>query len=155
MRTSNNVGMAVFIVEDDAGEYRMIERAIRETLPSPSVGAIAFKHFTDGVDLMEFLLDADSGPRAQANPILVITDLNMPRMNGLELLEAIRTSADWSHLPVVLMTGYVTPEIALRAHRLGVNSIVAKSLDWHRFRADVGALMRYWCEVAELPSGRL
>lgn len=105
---------------------------------------------TDGVAAMDFLRRRGEFADAQ-RPDLIITDLNMPRMNGFEMLEEIRGDADLKAIPVVVMSGSALEENVLRAYGLQANCYVTKPSDLDGMVAAVRCIGTFWMQFAKLP----
>ena len=113
-------GKTVLLVEDDPDDVFAIKRALRKI---PAIGTV--QHCQDGheaiLHLSRALVD-----KSAARPDLVLTDLNMPRKDGLEVLSWIRTQRPLQGIPVVILTTSEKPEDLQRAKRLGVRQYVIK-----------------------------
>jgi len=114
MTTGSGAATRILLVEDNPGDVRLVEEAVLELRPEVQLTVA-----TNGQQALD-LLKAGTGPL----PDLVLTDLQMPGMNGLELVETVRSH--FSKVPVILMTAYGNEEIALQAIRRGAASYVPK-----------------------------
>jgi len=106
---------------------------------------------TDGEECLDFL--HHRGKYAQSElpkPSLLLLDINMPRMNGLEVLEHIRSDKDLRRLPVVVLTTSKAEEDKMRSYDLGVNAYIVKPVDFDKFVEAVKAINLFW-ELVELP----
>ena len=135
----------VLLVEDDAGDILMTQEALA-ALAHPSDVHIA----RDGVEALAFLHAAAARPESQL-PDLVLLDLNLPRMDGREVLAEIRGDASLTHLPVVVLTTSSNEEDVARSYRLHANAYVTKPVDYASFVGAVAAIERFFTEVAQLP----
>jgi len=107
----------------------------------------------DGEECMEFL--RKEGRHAGApTPDLLLLDLNMPRMDGREVLAAIAKDAALAHLPVIVLSTSTLNADILDAYRLAANSYVVKPIDFNHFVTSVAAIVDYWFAVAVLPDQR-
>jgi two-component system response regulator len=103
----------------------------------------------DGAEALELLLD---GPAPlEPLPILVLLDVNMPRVDGLEVLQRLRSHQRTAALPVVILTSSDQQEDLLRGYRLGVNSYVRKPIAFDAFLTMVGQIGLYWTLVNNVP----
>jgi two-component system response regulator len=86
-------------------------------------------------------------------PNVILLDLNMPRLNGFDFLEWLRSGASGQHrfIPVVVMSSSALEEEVARAYALGVNSYMVKPVDWQKFRERIKTLGIYWAEHVEIP----
>lgn len=134
----------VLLVEDNPADVFLMEAAL-ETSTIPVEMSVAI----DGVAALEQL-------KAQAEttslPDLVLLDLNMPRMNGFEVLAAVRSEAALAHLVVVVFTTSNAPADVKRAYALQANSYVSKPATFDEFVRLVHLLEAFWFGAAELPS---
>ena len=107
----------------------------------------------DGEEAMEFLrhtgryADAKGAPR----PGLVLLDLNLPRVDGREVLEQIKGDPALRRIPVVVLTSSLAEADVMRCYDQGANSYVTKPVDFEEFLRAVAAIGRYWLHVAEIP----
>ncbi|HMO57123.1 MAG TPA: response regulator [Roseiflexaceae bacterium] len=118
--SSNDNGQTVLIVEDDAATRRLYKFLLTN-------GGYAVLEAEDGVVALEHL--------ARQRCDLVITDMNMPRMDGMDLIRAIRR--DHSDLYVILITAFGTPDTQKQAMRIGANDYLAKPFDFEELERRV------------------
>ena len=86
-------------------------------------------------------------------PALIVLDLKMPRMNGMELLAALMADVRYRHIPVMLMTSSEQPEDIAAAYRLGVNAYVRKPLLFDDLVSTMRHVLGFWLDVNLLPTG--
>lgn len=137
--------LEILVVDDDDADALMIEEALESTETHPVVKRVA-----DGREALDYLRRV--GPFADAQrPDLILLDLNMPRMDGRETLEAIKTDEQLKAIPVVILTtSGATPDIvASYQHR--ANAYVTKPFGLDEFEATVRQIDRFYREVAVLP----
>ena len=135
--------LRVLLVDDDEDHVFLIRRAFAD-LPGT---AVTVEVAGDGEQALERLSRARFEPGGP--PQLVLLDLKMPRMGGLEVLGRIRAGEATQRLPVVVLTSSERPEDREEALRLGATWFVCKPTDGHRFRAEVQQLGERW---ARFPS---
>jgi CheY-like chemotaxis protein len=136
----------VLLVEDDPGDVLMTQEAfadhkVRNTL-----------HVVDnGVDALAFL--RKEGRYADVpTPDLVLLDLNLPRMDGREVLAAVKADERLRVIPVVVLTTSEAEEDVLRSYALHANAYVSKPVDFERFLAVVRQIDEFFVSVVRLPS---
>jgi CheY-like chemotaxis protein len=86
---------------------------------------------------------------------LVVSDLSMPGIDGFELLAQVRKNPALAATPVVIMSSSRSPRDVLRCYRLGANSYITKPMSLESFVATIGALVRYWLDIVQLPDGEV
>jgi CheY-like chemotaxis protein len=132
----------VLLVEDDADHVFLVRRALAD-LPGTEV---TVEVAGDGEQAAERLARSRFG--SGGRPQLVLLDLKMPRMDGLELLARIRADAAVADLPVVVLTSSERPEDREAALRAGATWFVCKPIDGRRFRAELQQLADRWAVPA-------
>lgn len=138
----------ILMVEDDRDDLELTQLALREAkVANPLLVA------RDGVEALE-LLFGDGAGSAPVRPVVVLLDLKLPRVDGLQVLERIRGDARTRDLPVVVLTSSDEEEDRHRSYALHVNSYVRKPVDFDRFQAAVRQLGLYWTVLNEPPPGR-
>lgn len=131
----------ILLIEDNPDDVELTRLALRETdLPMRMVVA------RDGVEAVEALLGAQA-----IHPQLVLLDLKLPKLNGLDVLSRMRADERTRHLPVVVLTSSLEDEDLARCYALGANSYVRKPVDFARFVDVVNRLGIYWLVLNELP----
>lgn len=124
----------ILVVEDDEVDRMNIERAFHKAnLTNPIFMA------KDGVEALEMLKD-----NKITNPLLILLDINMPRMNGLEFLKILRDDAQWSLTPVVIMSSSREDKDRINAYSLSVTGYVLKPLEFSEFVNTMIILGQYW-----------
>jgi len=91
----------------------------------------------------------------QVRPDLILLDLNLPRMDGRELLKLIKADAEWSAIPVIIMTSSKAEADVLQSYELCANGYIVKPVNFERLREIVDALEVFWFEVVVLPPNPL
>jgi CheY-like chemotaxis protein len=139
------------LVADDDEEDRMLARDALEE--SRLVNPIYFVN--DGVELLDFLHHrggyADMG--AAPRPGLILLDINMPRLGGLDALREIKRDPDLRRIPVVILTTSRADEDIFRSYDLGVNSFISKPVTFEGLVSVMRLLGRYWFEIVDLARG--
>ena len=106
----------------------------------------------DGVEAMEYLTSTRSyKDRKPGLPVLLILDLKMPRMDGIEVLEAIRNKAELKFLPIVMLTSSREEQDLVNSYKMGVNAYVVKPVDFNEFVEAIKQLGIFWVLINELP----
>jgi two-component system response regulator len=141
----------ILLVEDNPDDVDLTMRALKKNRIATEV--VVVRH---GAEALDFLYGegAYSGRNAEILPDLVLLDLKLPKVDGLEVLRRIRSDARTRLVPVVVLTLSNEEQDILEAYRLGVNSYVRKPVDFDRFNALLQHLGRYWLEFNEPPTRR-
>jgi CheY-like chemotaxis protein len=140
--------IVILLAEDDEDDYVLITDALKESKVANDVHWVK-----NGVELMDYLLRQGdyADPVKSPRPCLILLDLNMPKKDGREALQEIKSLAGLRHIPIVVMTTSKTEEDILRSYDLGVNSFINKPLEFGRFIDVVKTMGKYWFEIVELP----
>jgi CheY-like chemotaxis protein len=136
----------VLLVEDDPGDTLMIREAFADNKVRNTLTCV-----TDGVQALRYL--RREGEYADAlRPDLILLDLNLPRMDGREVLAEIKGDESLRAIPVVVLTTSQAEEDVLRSYQLHANAYVAKPVDFERFVAVVRQIDEFFVTVVKLPS---
>jgi CheY-like chemotaxis protein len=136
----------VLLVEDDPGDVLMTKEAFQDYKVKNQLHVV-----NDGTEAMAFLRregDHASAPR----PDLVLLDLNLPKMDGREVLQAIKSDPELASIPVVVLTTSEAEEDVLRSYTLHANAYVTKPVDFERFIEVVRQIDDFFVTVVRLPS---
>lgn len=141
----------VLLVEDSPTDARLILRALqRQGIANSPLWV------KDGVEALDYLFRTGAYMqwKDDAQPKLVILDLKLPKMDGIQVLDRIKADARTCSIPVVMMSSSVE-EVDLRAaYQRSVNSYVVKPMDFAEFSKVIGEVGSYWLDVNKLPSGQ-
>jgi chemotaxis family two-component system response regulator Rcp1 len=136
----------VLLIEDSPGDVRLTREAFREVNDSVRVWVAA-----DGVEAMAFLRpvrEHSDAPR----PDLILLDLNMPRMDGREVLAQIKGNADLKTIPTVILTTSTAATDVAVSYQLQANCFINKPVDLDTFEALVKSINDFWLMRAKLPA---
>lgn len=136
--------VTIFVVDDDDIDAMGIERALLKLkLHNTLVRAV------DGIDALEYLR-GENGKNKIARPFIMLLDLNMPRMNGLELLEAMRGDPELSESVVIVLTTSASEKDMTEAYDNNVAGYIVKSELENSFLG-VLELINFYCKIVRLP----
>jgi chemotaxis family two-component system response regulator Rcp1 len=141
----------VLLVEDSSGDVRLTREAFRDADASINVHVA-----NDGVEAMAFL--RREGIHANApRPCLILLDLNLPKMGGLEVLGHIKEDPDLQAIPVVILTTSERQADVSKAYELRANCYLNKPVQWDGFSTIIASLNRFWAPeiTAKLPARRI
>jgi CheY-like chemotaxis protein len=134
----------VLLVEDDPGDELMTREAFQNNLGNRLHVA------RDGQEALDFLYRR--GDHADAPKVdLILLDLNLPKYDGRQVLELIRSDPDLTHMPVVVLTTSSSEEDILRSYKLHANAYVTKPVDVNQFIAAVRQIDEFFLTVVRLP----
>lgn len=143
--TPDTRAIDVLLVEDDPGDVLMTREAFEDNKVANNLYVVG-----DGVTAMEFL--RKQGDYADApTPDLVLLDLNLPRMDGREVLAALKDDPELRRIPVVVLTTSEAEEDVLRSYSLHANAYVTKPVDFGRFIEVVRQIDEFFVTVVRLP----
>jgi CheY-like chemotaxis protein len=135
----------VLLVEDDPGDVLMTREAFEENKVANRLAVVS-----DGAEAMQYL--RREGEYAEApTPDLVLLDLNLPRMDGREVLAAMKSDEALRSIPVVVLTTSEAEEDVLRSYSLHANAYVTKPVDFSRFIEVVRQIDDFFVSVVRLP----
>jgi CheY-like chemotaxis protein len=136
----------ILVAEDDLGDRVLLEQAFR------TAGISADMRFTaDGEEFLAYLRREPPWEDAK-KPDLILLDLNMPRMDGREVLREIKADPEWRSVPVVVLTNSRAPEDILAAYDSGANTYVPKPSSLEELTEIIKALFEFWFKIVVLPS---
>ena len=138
---------AVLLAEDSPADAEMALDALRDAnLANPIV------HVEDGIEVMDYLLRRGRfADRPEGLPAVLLLDIKMPRMDGLEVLREVRANEALKKLPVVVLTSSREETDLAISWNLGVNAYVVKPVDSEQFFNAVKTLGRFWAVLNETP----
>jgi len=144
----NSQPITLLFADDDADDRMLVKDALAE---SRLVNDLRF--VTDGEELMDYLHRRGdfADPQDSPSPGLILLDLNMPRKDGREALEEIKSDAKLRRIPIVVLTTSKAEEDVLRSYDLGVNSFITKPVTFEGLVETMKTLSVYWFQLVELP----
>lgn len=132
----------ILLVEDDLVDAMTVKRALRDINVTNSL--VQAQH---GEAALEYLRDSQ-----QRRPCLILLDLNMPIMNGIEFLQVIKQHAEWRRIPVVVLTTSNEEEDKIASFDLSVAGYMAKPVDYQKFVDAMRTIDAYWTLSESAPS---
>lgn len=141
---TNQKPVTIVMIEDDEGHARLIERNIRRAGISNSI-----RHFTDGSSAIDFLMNGPEGPTSNG-PALVLLDLNLPDMSGIDILAKVKSEPALKRMPVVVLTTTDDKVEIQRCYDLGCNVYITKPVNYESF-ADAIRQLGLFLSVIQVP----
>lgn len=135
---------ALLLIEDAPEDVKLITTALRGIVPNEQIKVAA-----SGEEALDYLFGRGNyaGRDTRNQPALIMLDLSLPRINGLEVLRLVRSDPQTHVLPVVVVSASSQQRDIRMAAQLGANSFVRKSLDFVSFSETLTLLARYWLEL--------
>ncbi|MCD6048843.1 MAG: response regulator receiver protein [Verrucomicrobia bacterium] len=119
----------VLIAEDDEGHAILVQQTLRDAGLGNTI-----QHFKDGQAILDFLFRRGNGPHRQEDqPYVLLLDIRMPKVNGVEVLQQLKANPDLRKLPIIMLTTTDDPREVLRCHELGCSVYIQKPVDYDKF----------------------
>jgi CheY-like chemotaxis protein len=141
----------ILLAEDNEHDIELTLAALNEHNLANEVVVVR-----DGAEALDYLFHRGkfAGTHNGA-PVVVMLDLKMPKVDGLEVLHQIRADAELKHLPVVMITSSREEQDLIRSYQLGVNAYVVKPVDFQQFVSSIKQVGFFWAIINEPPPGIL
>jgi two-component system response regulator len=136
----------ILLVEDNPDDVALTMRALKS---NNITNDVVVAH--DGAQALEYLFGAKGSPLGDELPAVVLLDLKLPKVNGLEVLQRIRADEDTRLLPVVILTSSDEERDVIQGYSLGANSYVRKPVDFVEFTQAAKQLGLYWLLMNQAP----
>ena len=137
----------ILLAEDNQFDAELTLKALGEYNLANNVVIVV-----DGVEVMDYLRqEGRFKDREAGNPAVILLDIKMPRMDGIDTLKAIRSDSSLKTIPVVMLTSSREEQDLMRSYSLGVNGYVVKPVDFKQFVESVKFLGVFWALINEQP----
>jgi two-component system response regulator len=145
---SENNAVEILIVEDTPEDLELALRALRKANLANHIHVAR-----DGAEAMEFLFaeGAHKGRKIENGPKVILLDLKLPKVDGMEVLRRVKGDPRTKTIPVVVLTSSKEQKDVVESYRLGVNSYIVKPVNFERFVAAVQDLGMYWLLLNQPP----
>ena len=138
-----NTKATILIADDDEDDLFLVHAALQECENTNPTACVS-----DGLEVLDYLRRASDD-----QPVgLVLLDLNMPRMNGREVLKIIKSDKELRKTPVVVLTTSKSQHDIDACYDLGANSYIVKPASFEVFNETIATLVKYWIDLAQLPA---
>lgn len=139
----------ILLVEDDKRDLELTLVALERSQLANEVIVVR-----DGAQALDYLLrEGDFKSRPEGNPAVMLLDLKLPKVNGLEVLQKVRETARLRSMPVVMLTSSQEESDVVRSYELGVNAYVVKPVEFKQFVTAIADLGIFWAVLNEPPPG--
>ncbi|MGH7075210.1 MAG: response regulator [Stellaceae bacterium] len=137
----------ILLVEDNPDDAEMTMRALRRRNLANGIEWVK-----DGSEAIDYMFcRGDYATRTNGNPRIILLDLKMPKMDGIDVLRALKADAKTRAVPVVMLTSSNEEDDIVRSYDLGVNSYIVKPVDFEKFVDEVSKLGIYWLALNRAP----
>jgi len=131
----------ILLVEDNAGDAELTIRALRKSNLANNL-----VHVKDGAEALEFIFGTGLFAARNINvvPKLILLDIHMPKVNGIEVLEKIKSLPETAHIPIVILTSSKENPDIEKSYALGANSYIVKPVNFANFAESIKSIGFYW-----------
>jgi CheY-like chemotaxis protein len=141
----------ILLVEDSANDIELILAALEENRMANEVVVVR-----DGEEALDYLYRRGVYRlRREGNPVVVLLDLKLPKVDGLEVLAQLKSDRELKVIPVVVLTSSGEEQDLIESYNLGTNAYVVKPVDFHEFVDAIKELGLFWAVVNQPPPGSL
>jgi CheY-like chemotaxis protein len=135
----------ILLVDDNSNDIELTQRALAQYKLANEIVVVR-----DGVEALDFLNRRGSySSRHETDPMVVLLDIKMPRVDGIEVLRAMKADPRFHHIPVVMLTSSRQGPDVEECYRLGANAYVVKPVDFAQFADAVKTIGKFWAVVNE------
>lgn len=139
--------VCILIAEDDTGHAALIRKNILRAGITNTI-----MHFKDGQELLDFLFKKDDAPHRQGEvSYLLLLDIRMPKVDGVEVLRNIKADVELRKIPIIMLTTTDDPREVENCHKLGCSNYITKPIDYEKF-VDVIKKLGLFLMVVEVPN---
>ena len=137
--------IVILLVEDNPGDVRLTREALKESKVHNQMDVVS-----DGIEALAFLR-RQAPFESAGRPDLILLDLNLPRMGGLEVLGEIKADDVLKSIPVVILTTSQAEQDIVHSYKLFANAYVTKPVDLEQFITVIKSIEDFWVEIVKLP----
>ncbi len=134
----------ILLIEDNPMDVDLIRRAMLKADANLRMDVAR-----DGENAIEFLKQLDESDASA--PVFILLDLKLPKINGLEVLQAFKSHPRHKNLPIIILTSSNETNDIMQAYSLGANSYILKPIDYDQFASSIQLIYRYWCSLNIYP----
>lgn len=142
----NSRVVEIMIVEDNSDDEELTLHALKR------VNLVNHIHVArDGAEALEYVFGRGNNPTLNHAPDLIFLDLKLPKVDGMEVLQRLKTDPRTHRIPVIMLTSSREERDVIESYELGVNSYIVKPVDFEQFTESVGQAGLYWAVLNERP----
>lgn len=138
--------VVILVADDDAGHTRLIEKNLRRAALHNRI-----ERFEDGQQVLDFLTCRGERKRERDTPYLLLLDIRMPKLDGVEVLRQLKEDGELRKIPVIMLTTTDDPREVARCHELGCSHYIVKPVDYDRFAEAIDRL-GHFVTLVEVPT---
>jgi len=144
----NQSTVEILLVEDNPQDAEMAIRALKKNNLANNVALV-----TDGVEALDFIFarGAYSDRKIENGPKVILLDLKLPKVDGLEVLKVVKSDERTKIIPIIALTSSSEEKDIIESYRLGVNSYIVKPVDFDKFVEAIKGLGFYWLLLNQSP----
>jgi len=142
-----NRKVKILLIEDNPGDIRLTQEAFKEA----SINTTSLEVVTDGVEALHYLYQ-EAPYESASMPDLILLDLNLPKLDGREVLQRIKSDDKLKKIPVIILTTSKAEEDILKSYNLHVNCYITKPIDFDDFFEIVQRIENFWIKTVVLPT---
>lgn len=142
---SMNQEVVILIADDDAGHVRLIEKNLRRAALHNQI-----ERFEDGQEVLDFLFRRGGRRCERETSYLLLLDIRMPKVDGVEVLRQLKGDTELRKIPVIMLTTTDDPREVERCHMLGCSNYIVKPVDYDKFAEAIGSL-GHFVTLVEVP----
>jgi CheY-like chemotaxis protein len=136
----SNISIDILLIEDNPGDVRLTQEALKESRIQNNLFVV-----NDGIEALEFL------KRSGKKPDLILLDLNLPKMDGREVLRAIKQNTEFKRIPVVVLSTSSAEKDIIESYNGYANCYITKPVDLEQFLSFVKTIEEFWFSMVKLP----
>jgi chemotaxis family two-component system response regulator Rcp1 len=145
MSPEEGMPISILLVEDNAGDVRLTKEALKEGRVANTLHVVI-----DGVEALQFL--RREGKYSDApRPDLILLDLNLPRLDGRQVLSEVKKDPELKRIPIVVLTTSKAEEDVLKTYDLYANCYIAKPVEFDKFVGVIKMIDQFWLTIVKLP----
>jgi two-component system response regulator len=142
-----NEQVEILLIEDSENDAELTFKSMKVKMPS-----VHYHHIRDGQQALDYLLHRNSyASYTQDLPLLILLDMDLPKVSGLMVLEQLKNNESTKSIPVVVLTISQDLEKMREAYRTGANSFIVKPVSFVKFSLVIADIVHYWLFVNDFP----